>query len=59
MKTNFDLTLDICTENGSRTRFHQHDQHIAENIVRVTVSPPLETIGETALSADLMQSIRS
>ncbi len=29
------------------------------NIVRVTVSPPLDGIGETALSADLMQSIRS
>jgi hypothetical protein len=29
------------------------------NIVRVTVSPPLDEIGETALSADLMQSIRS
>ena len=41
MKTNFDLTLDICTENGSRTRFHQHDQHIAQKTLRQLVSPRL------------------
>lgn len=41
MKINFDLTLDICTENGSRTRFHQHDQHIAEKTLRQLVSPRL------------------
>lgn len=41
MKTNFDLTLDICTENGSRTRFHQHDKHIADKTLRQLVSPRL------------------
>jgi hypothetical protein len=39
--TNFDLTLDICTENGSRTRFHQQDEHIAEKTLRQLVSPRL------------------
>ena len=42
MKTaNFDLTLDICTEDGSRTRFHQNDQQIAETTLRQLVSPRL------------------
>jgi hypothetical protein len=39
--TNSDLTLDICTENGSRTRFHQNDQRIAEQTLRQLVSPRL------------------
>lgn len=39
--TNLDLTLDICTEDGSRTRFHQQDQHIAEKTLRQLVSPRL------------------
>jgi hypothetical protein len=39
--TNFDLTLDICTEDGSRTRFHQNDQRIAETTLRQLVSPRL------------------
>jgi hypothetical protein len=39
--TNFDLTLDICTENGSRTRFHQPDEHVAEKTLRQLVSPRL------------------
>jgi hypothetical protein len=39
--TNFDLTLDICTEDGSRTRFHQNDPHIAETTLRQLVSPRL------------------
>ena len=39
--TNLDLTLDICTEDGSRTRFHQHDEHIAEKTLRQLVSPRL------------------
>lgn len=34
-----DLTLDICTENGSRARFHQQDEHIAEKMLRQLVSP--------------------
>ena len=42
MKTNnFDLTLDICTEDGSRTRFHQNDQQIAETTLRQLVTPRL------------------
>lgn len=39
--TNFDLTLDICTEDGSRTRFHQNDPHIAETTLRQLVTPRL------------------
>jgi hypothetical protein len=39
--TNFDLTLEICTEDGSRTRFHQNDQQIAEATLRQLVSPRL------------------
>jgi hypothetical protein len=39
--TNLDLTLDICTEDGSRTRFHQPDEHIAEKMLRQLVSPRL------------------
>jgi hypothetical protein len=39
--TNFDLTLDICTEDGSRTRFHQNDQPIAERTLRQLVTPRL------------------
>jgi hypothetical protein len=39
--TNFDLTLDICTEDGSRTRFHQPDKYIAEKMLRQLVSPRL------------------
>jgi hypothetical protein len=44
MKTsNFDLTLDICTEDGSRTRFHQNDQQVAELTLRQLVTPRLFT----------------
>jgi hypothetical protein len=39
--TNFDLTLDICTEDGSRTRFHQNNQQIAEMTLRQLVTPRL------------------
>ena len=39
--TNFDLTMDICTEDGSRTRFHQNDQQIAETTLRQLVTPRL------------------
>jgi hypothetical protein len=39
--TNFDLTLDICTEDGSRTRFHQPDERIAGKLLRQLVSPRL------------------
>ena len=39
--TNFDLTLDICTEDGSRTRFHQNDQPIGEKTLRQLVTPRL------------------
>jgi len=41
--TNLDLTLDICTEDGSRTRFHQNDQQIAETTLRQLVTPRLFT----------------
>jgi len=36
-----DLTLDICTEDGSRTRFHQNDPQIAETTLRQLVTPRL------------------
>jgi hypothetical protein len=55
--TNFDLTLDICTEDGARTRFHQNDQQIAETTLRQLVtprlfSPPLLTLAsEHSISA--------
>ena len=39
--TNFNLTLDICTEDGSRTRFHQNDPQIAETTLRQLVTPRL------------------
>jgi len=39
--TNFDLTLDICTEDGARTRFHQNDQKIAWTTLRHLVTPRL------------------
>ena len=41
--THSDLTLDICTEDGSRTRFHQNDQQIAEATLRQLVTPRLFT----------------
>lgn len=50
MKTTpFDLTLDICTEDGSRTRFHQNNQQIAETMLRQLATsrifnPPLLTM---------------
>ncbi|MGB7768209.1 MAG: hypothetical protein WBN22_05070 [Verrucomicrobiia bacterium] len=39
--TNHDLTLDIYTEDGSRTRFHQNDEQIALKTLRQLVSPRL------------------
>ena len=39
--TTIDLTLDIFTEDGSRTRFHQNDGQIAERTLRQLVSPRL------------------
>ena len=42
MKTNnFDLTLDICTEDGARTRFCQNDEPKAGETLRQLVSPRL------------------
>ena len=55
--TNSDLTLDICTEDGSRTRFHQNDPQIAEATLRQLVTsrlfnPPLLTLAsEHSISA--------
>jgi predicted amidohydrolase YtcJ len=39
--TNSDLTLDICTEDGSRARFYQNDEPTAEKTLRQLVSPRL------------------
>lgn len=35
------LTIDICTEDGSRTRFHQNDKQIGEKTLRQLISPRL------------------
>jgi hypothetical protein len=54
---NLDLTLDICTEDGSRARFYQNDQQIAETTLRQLASPrifnpPLLTLAsEHSISA--------
>src|SRR5581483_8268153 len=41
--TNSDLTLDICTEDGSRARFYQNDEQVAGKTLRQLVSPRLFT----------------
>ena len=44
MKTaNFDLTLDICAEDGSRTRFYQNDEARVRTTLRQLASPRLFT----------------
>ena len=35
------LTIDICTEDGARTRFHQNDRQIGEQTLRQLLSPRL------------------
>jgi hypothetical protein len=39
--TNSDLTLDICTEDGSRARFYQNDEQMAVKTLRQLVTPRL------------------
>jgi len=39
--TNFDLTLDICAEDGSRTRFYQNDEASVRTTLRQLTSPRL------------------
>ena len=39
--TNLDLTLDICAEDGSRTRFYQNDEASVGKTLRQLVSPRL------------------
>jgi hypothetical protein len=39
--THFDLTLDICAEDGTRTRYYQQDEHIGGKTLRQLVSPRL------------------
>ena len=39
--THPDLTIDICTANGSRTLFHQPDEHIAQRTLQQLISPKL------------------
>lgn len=41
MTTHQELTIDICTEDGARTRFVQTDAAIAERTLRQLVSPRL------------------
>jgi hypothetical protein len=39
--TNFDLTLDICAEDGSRTRFYQNDEASVRTTLQQLASPRL------------------
>jgi hypothetical protein len=39
--THPNLTLDICTADGSRTLFHQPDEHIAQRTLQQLISPKL------------------
>jgi hypothetical protein len=39
--TNLDLTLDICAEDGSRTRFYQNDEASVRTTLRQLASPRL------------------
>lgn len=39
--TNIDLTLDICTEDGSRTRFYQNNEESVNKTLRQLISPRL------------------
>jgi hypothetical protein len=39
--TNLDLTLDICTEDGARTRFYQNDETRVAKTLEQLVSPRL------------------
>jgi len=39
--TNSDLTLDICTEDGSRARFYQKDPDCINKTLRQLVTPRL------------------
>jgi hypothetical protein len=39
--THFDLTLDICAEDGTRTRYYQQDEQISGKTLRQLVSPRL------------------
>ncbi|MGO8764481.1 MAG: hypothetical protein ACLQSR_05010 [Limisphaerales bacterium] len=39
--TNFDLTLDVCAEDGSRTRFYQNDEASVRTTLRQLLSPRL------------------
>jgi hypothetical protein len=39
--TNLDLTLDICTEDGARTRFFQKDPDLISKTLRQLVTPRL------------------
>ena len=39
--TNHNLTLDICTEDGSRTRFHQTDEQLIAKTLRQLVTARL------------------
>ncbi|MGA3265954.1 MAG: hypothetical protein ABSE16_03930 [Verrucomicrobiota bacterium] len=39
--TNLDLTLDICTEDGSRTRFYQNDEASVAKTLRELLAPRL------------------
>jgi len=61
--THHALTLDICTENGSRTQFYQNDEQIGEKTLRQLISPrlfspPLLTLAsEHSVSAIPMRTI--
>jgi hypothetical protein len=41
--TNTDLTIDICSEDGSRTHFYQSDEASISKILRLVITPRLFT----------------
>jgi hypothetical protein len=41
--TNVDLTIEICSEDGSRTQFYQNDEDSISEILRLLITPRLFT----------------
>ena len=41
--TNIDLTIEICSEDGSHTQFYQNDEPSIGKILRLLITPRLFT----------------
>ena len=54
--TNLDLTIDICTEDGSRTRFAHTDKANVERTLRELVSPRLFHVPLLTLTSEQSMS---